>query len=146
MVPRKSWVLENFSSISESRRRFYRVSEARLFLVWFRNRLSLGLGFSNKGLGFYHSSPRIMNAHLNPHESQTTDHLDQVQEKPLATSSAIHVHEGELSLYSESPGSMDQSPATCHEDHWLLVVFPWEWCYFDCYFGNPLTASLTGTG
>ena len=46
MVPRKSWV-----------------SEARFFLVWFRNRLSLGLGCSNKGLGisaslrFYHSPP-----------------------------------------------------------------------------------------
>ena len=34
-----------------SRQRFYRVSEARFFLVWFRNRLSLGLGFSKKGLG-----------------------------------------------------------------------------------------------
>ena len=51
MVTRKSWISENFSPISESRQRFYRVSEARFFLVWFRNRLSLGLGFSNKDLG-----------------------------------------------------------------------------------------------
>ena len=51
MVPRKSWVSESFSPISESRQRFYRVSEARFFLVWFRNRSSLRLGFSNKGLG-----------------------------------------------------------------------------------------------
>ena len=51
MVPRKSWVSENFSPISESRQRFYRVSEARFFLVWFKNRLSLRLGFSNRGLG-----------------------------------------------------------------------------------------------
>ena len=35
------------------------------FLVWFRNRLSLGLRFSNKGLGvlvslgFYHSPPLL---------------------------------------------------------------------------------------
>ena len=50
MVPRKLWVLENFSPISESRQCFYRVSEAHFFLVWFRNRLSLWLGFSNKGL------------------------------------------------------------------------------------------------
>ena len=60
MVPRKS-CLENVSPISESRQRSY--SGARFFLVWFRNRLSLGLGFSNKGLGvpqilrFYHSPP-----------------------------------------------------------------------------------------
>ena len=51
MVPRKSWGSENFSPISESQQRFHRVSEAPFFLVWFRNHLSLGLGFSNKGLG-----------------------------------------------------------------------------------------------
>ena len=50
MVPRKSWVLENFSPILESWQRFSRVPEAHFFLVWFKNRLSLGLGFSNKGL------------------------------------------------------------------------------------------------
>ena len=32
MVPRKLWLLENFSLFSESRQCFYRVSEARLFL------------------------------------------------------------------------------------------------------------------
>ena len=61
MVLRKSWVSENFIPVSESRQLFYRVSEARCFLVWFRNRFSLGIGFSNKGLGEsriqYHSPP-----------------------------------------------------------------------------------------
>ena len=63
------WYPENrgspqiFCLISESQQRFYRVSEACFFLVWFRNRP--GLGFSNKGLsvsaslGFYHSPPLL---------------------------------------------------------------------------------------
>ena len=62
MVPRKLWVSENFSLISESRQRFYQVSEALFFLVWFRNCLSLELGFWKKGLaslGFYHSPPLL---------------------------------------------------------------------------------------
>ena len=61
MVPRKSWVSEKFSPTSESRQCFYRLSKAHFFLVWFRNPVSLWLGFSNKclgisaSLGFYHS-------------------------------------------------------------------------------------------
>ena len=51
MVTRKSWVSENFRLIPESQQRFYRGSAAHFFLVWFRNHLSLGLWFSNKGLG-----------------------------------------------------------------------------------------------
>ena len=34
MVPRKSWVSENVSPISESRQCFYRVSEARSFFLF----------------------------------------------------------------------------------------------------------------
>ena len=47
------WYPENCGSrkiLARSRQRLYRVSEAHFLLVWFRNRLNLGLGFSNKGL------------------------------------------------------------------------------------------------
>ena len=85
MVPRKSWVSEHFSPISESQQRSYQVSEARFFLVWFRNRLSPGLGFSNKGLsvsaslGFYHSPSLLLTCLLNTqigHGCGTDDHFE----------------------------------------------------------------------
>ena len=51
MVPRKTWVSENFGPISKSRKRFLRVSKSR-FLVFFcasesRIFLPTGLGFSD---------------------------------------------------------------------------------------------------
>ena len=64
MVPRKSGVLENFSPISESRQRFYRVSEARFFF-FFGSEVArvLGSDFQTRvsvSLGFYHSPPLML--------------------------------------------------------------------------------------
>ena len=53
----------NLGNVSTESRRLV------FFLVWFRNSLSLGRGFSNKGLGvsvsirFYHSPPLILGVH-----------------------------------------------------------------------------------
>ena len=62
MVPRKSWVSENFSLISESRQCFYQVSKARFFLFGSEIAWVLGSDFQTRvsaSLGFYHSPPLI---------------------------------------------------------------------------------------
>ena len=62
MVPRKSWVSENFSPISESRQRFYRVSEGCFFLFGSEIASISGSDFQARvsaSLGFYHSPPLL---------------------------------------------------------------------------------------
>ena len=49
MLPRKTWVSENFGKISKSRKRFWLVSKSRFFMVCFYFLESRK--FSTKGLG-----------------------------------------------------------------------------------------------
>ena len=66
MVPRKSWVSENFSQMLESRQRFYQVSEA-LFFSFFGSEIAR-VEFQTRvlaSLECYYSPPLILNPHMN---------------------------------------------------------------------------------
>ena len=70
MVPRKTWVSENFGRISKSRKRFWWVSKSRFFMVcfyFFESRKfspkGLGLRFLTRvlaSLGFYYWPPLLL--------------------------------------------------------------------------------------
>ena len=71
MVPWKSWVSKNFGPISESRKRFCRVSESRFHLV------RLGLGISDcfrGGVGFFRSAHYVHTPHLIKSASENHAH------------------------------------------------------------------------